>query len=209
MNSTLIHHTAIIHPGVKLGINVKVGAFCIIGEPSSGNDPGDQETIIGENSNIRSHTVIYSGNIIGHSFNTGHHVVIREENNIGDNVSIGTQSCIEHHVKIENGVRIHSQVFVPEYCELEEEVWIGPNVVLTNAKYPRGKNVKTLLDGVKVRKRAKIGANVTILPGKEIGQDVLIGSGSVITKDVEEQSVMAGNPAKKISTIDKIEEYNK
>jgi acetyltransferase-like isoleucine patch superfamily enzyme len=203
-----IHSTAIIHPGVKLGDNVDIDAFCIIGEPPVGKEPGELETTIGDNSVIRSHTIIYAGNTIGSSFNTGHHVVIREENSIGDNVSVGSLTCIEHHLKIADGVRIHSQAFIPEYCELDENVWIGPNVVLTNAKYPRGKNVKALLDGVKVRKSAKIGANVTILPGKDIGENALIGSGSVVTKSVESGSVMVGNPAKKISTVNIIEEYS-
>lgn len=64
---------------------------------------------------IRSHTVIYAGNMIGNNSHTGHSVVIREENEIPDNVSIGTHSVIEHNVKIANEVRIHSQAFIPEY----------------------------------------------------------------------------------------------
>jgi acetyltransferase-like isoleucine patch superfamily enzyme len=134
--------------------------------------------------------------------------VIRENNRIGNNVSIGTQTCIEHHIQIDDDVRIHSQVFVPEYSKLENGSWLGPNVVLTNAKYPRGKNVKELLDGVTICQNAKVGANVTILPGVNVGRNALIGSGSVVTKNVEENSVSVGNPAKKISRISEIQEYN-
>ena len=72
-------------------------------------------------------------------------MVIRESNNIGCNVSIGTGSCIEHHINIQDGVRIHSQAFIPEFTVLKKNAWIGPNVVITNAKYPLGKNVKSLL----------------------------------------------------------------
>jgi len=200
-----IHSTAIIHPGVILGNNVTVGAFCIIGEPCVGEV---RETVIGDGAVIRSHTVIYSGNRIGKDFRTGHHVVIREDNRIGDNVSIGSLTCIEHHLEIANGVRVHSQAFLPEFCVLEEESWIGPNVVLTNAKYPRSRNVKEQLSGVVVKKQAKIGANVTVLPGREVGEQSLIGSGSVVTGNVEPKSVMAGNPARKISVIDDIKEYD-
>ena len=192
-----IHPTAIVYPNVKLGKNVNIGAFCIIGEGGSENSVVD--TFIGYGANIRSHTVIYRGNRIGSGFQTGHHAVIREENEIGDNVSVGSLSCIEHHVKIADGVRIHSQAFIPEYCILEEEAWIGPNVVLTNAKYPRSKNVKEQLVGVTVHKQVKIGANVTVLPGKELGELSLIGSGSVVTKNTEPKSVMAGNPCQENS----------
>ena len=119
--------------GVK---NVYIGAFCIIGVPPLHKVDGELETIIGDNATIRSHSVIYAGNKIGDNFSTGHHVAIREMNTIGNNVSIGSLSCIEHHIKIEDGVRIHSQVFVPEYSVLKMNCWLGPNVVLTNAKYP-------------------------------------------------------------------------
>ena len=80
--------------------------------------------------------MIYAGNVIGRNFQTGNKVNIRESNRIGDNVSVGTLSVIEHHVEIGDSVRIHTQAFIPEYSVLEEGCWIGPNVVLTNAKYP-------------------------------------------------------------------------
>lgn len=202
-----IDPTAIIYKGVILGDNVTIGPYCIIGQPPNGVEDGDLPTKIGNNSVIRSHTVIYSGNKIGDNFNTGHHVAIRENNIIGNNVSIGTLSCIEHHLTISDGVRIHSQAFIPEFCVLEENSWIGPNVVLTNAKYPKGKNTKKLLSGVNVKRNAKVGANVTVLPGVIIGENSLVGSGSVVAKDVNEKVVVVGNPAKHISKIEDIEEY--
>jgi dTDP-4-amino-4,6-dideoxygalactose transaminase/acetyltransferase-like isoleucine patch superfamily enzyme len=185
----------IIHPNVELGKNAIIGDFCIIGVPARGKQPGECKTVIGDNAVIRSHSVIYAGNIIGRNFSTGHHTVIREENRIGDDVSIGTQSCIEHHISIGNGVRIHSQVFVPEFSQLQDFCWLGPNVVLTNAKYPRSRDVKASLTGPIIEKNAKIGANTTILPGCRIGSHALIGSGSVVVKDIPAGKVAYGNPA--------------
>jgi UDP-3-O-[3-hydroxymyristoyl] glucosamine N-acyltransferase len=126
-----------LYPNVQLGLNVQIEDFVIIGKPPAGKKDGELITIIGDNAVIRSHTVIYAGNKIGDDFQTGHHVTIRENNEIGSNVSIGTGSCIEHHVGIANHVRIHSQAFIPEYSILKESCWIGPNVVLTNALYPK------------------------------------------------------------------------
>ena len=116
-------------------------------------------------------------------------------------MSIGTGSVIEHHVTIESGVRIHSQVFVPEFSILEENCWLGPNVVLTNAKYPRSPNVKNKLAGVCIKKNAKIGANSTLLPGIVIGENTLVGAGSVVIKNVSKNKVVVGNPAKVIRDI--------
>jgi acetyltransferase-like isoleucine patch superfamily enzyme len=203
-----MNNTAIIYKNVKIGNNARIGDFCIIGVPPSHKKDGELETVIGDNAIIRSHTVIYAGNRIGNNINTGHHVTVRESNTIGDNVSIGSLSCIEHHIAIEDGVRIHSQAFIPEYSVLKKNCWIGPNVVLTNAKYPRSRNVKEQLKGPTISENAKIGANVTILPGMLIGKNALVGAGSVVTKNVKDDAVVAGNPAHTISHIGDIEEYN-
>src|SRR6266540_1029343 len=190
--------------GVVLGQDVVVEDFCIVGTPPRGVREGELETIIGEGATIRSHTVIYAGNVIGRNFQTGNKVNIRESNRIGDNVSIGTLSVIEHHVEIADHVRIHTQVFIPEFSVLEEGCWIGPNVVLTNAKYPLSPGVKDSLKGPVIRKGAKIGANATILPGVVIGENALVGAGSVVAKDVPAGAVVVGNPARVIRHISEL-----
>jgi acetyltransferase-like isoleucine patch superfamily enzyme len=190
-----------IFPRVTIGDGSVVEDYCIVGAPPRGKKAGELETVIGRMAVLRSHTVIYAGNRIGDNFQTGNKVNIRESNEIGDNVSIGTLSVIEHHVKIGNGVRMHSQVFVPEFTVIEDDAWLGPNVVITNAKYPLSTGVKETLAGPVVKKGAKIGANSTILPGIVIGANSLVGAGSVVTKDVPENAVVAGNPARFIKMI--------
>lgn len=197
----MISETAVIHPNVILGKNIIIEDFCIIGAPFKGMNPAIK-TIIADNAYIRSHTVIYAGNDIGESFQTGNKVNIRELNNIGSHVSIGTLSVIEHHVSIKDAVRIHSNVFVPEFSFLEANSWLGPNVVLTNARYPKSPTVKDSLFGPTIGENAKIGANATILPGVNIGGNALVGAGSVVTKNVDEKSIVAGNPAKFIRKVE-------
>ncbi len=148
--------------------------------------------------------MIYAGNRIGKNFQSGNKVNIREENEIGDDVSIGTLSVIEHHVKIGNSVRIHSQVFVPEYSVLEDGAWLGPGVVLTNAKYPLSPDVKRNLKGPVIKKGAIVGANATLLPGIVIGERALIGAGSVVVGDVPAGAVVAGNPARTIKDVSQL-----
>ena len=188
----------VINNNVKIGENSQINDFCIIGVASRGKQNGEVETIIGSNSVIRSHTIIYAGNKIGNNFQTGHDVFLREDNEIGNNVSIGTKSVVEHHVKIEDNVRIHCQCFIPEFTILKKGCWIGPKVVFTNALYPKAKRTKEFLKGVIVKDGAKIGANSTILPGVKIGANSLVGSGSVVTKDVPSGKVVVGNPARVI-----------
>ena len=99
-------------------------------------------------------------------------------------------------------VRIHSQVFIPEYCIIREDAWLGPSVVLTNAKYPQHPNAKRNLIGCEIKKNARIGANSTILPGVTVGEKALIGAGSVVTKNVDDMNTVVGSPAKMISSTD-------
>jgi acetyltransferase-like isoleucine patch superfamily enzyme len=204
----MLNH-ARVWPNVQLGADARIGEFVIVGEPPRGKRPGELETRIGARAVIRSHTVIYAGNVIGDDFETGHGVLVREENEIGDHVSIGSHAVVEHHVKIGDHVRLHSNVFVPEYSVLEDGCWLGPNVVLTNARYPLSPHAKQNLHGVMIQRGAKIGANATVLPGITIGANALVGAGAVVTRDVPADAVVAGNPARVIGQVEEIEEYRK
>ena len=190
----MIAKTAIIHPNVQIGKDVVIEDYCIIGVPIKSTET--EKTVIGDNAIIRSHTVIYAGNVIGDYFQTGNKANIRELNRIGNNVSIGTLSVVEHHVVIGHDVRIHTQVFIPEHSRLEDGCWIGPNVVLTNARYPKAPDAKQTLQGPIIQCNAKIGANVTVLPGINVGKGSLVGAGSVVSKDVPPGIVVIGNPAR-------------
>jgi len=201
----MINKTAVIFPNVKLGKNCTIEDFVIIGKPPMGYRRGELKTQIGDNAIIRSHTIIYGGNKIGNNFKSGDKANIREFNKIGNNVSIGALSAVEHHVKIGNGVRIHTQAFISEFSILEDKCWIGPNTVLTNVLHPLCPKAKKCIKGVTVKKQAKIGANVTILPDIVIGAYALIGAGSVVTKDVLPRQVLAGNPATVIKNIKDLE----
>lgn len=175
--------------------------FALLGVPARGEKEGERETWIGEGALIRSHTVIYAGNRIGRGFQTGHGVLLREMNEIGDDVSVGSGTVIEHHVRLGSGVRIHSQAFIPEYSVLGDGCWLGPHVVLTNAKYPCSPGAKATLRGPMVGAGAKIGANSTLLPGVVIGKNALVGAGSVVTTAVPDGAVVVGNPARFLKSL--------
>ena len=198
-NKGFIARTAIIHENVSLGEGVIIEDGCIIGLPFAGMN--GECTTIGGNAHIRAGTYIYAGNTIGQNFQTGNKANIRELNVIGDDVSIGTLSTIEHHVNIGNDVRIHSQVFIPEFTTLNDGCWLGPNVVITNARYPMYLNSKKTLQGVVINGNAKIGANSTILPGVEIGKNSLIGAGSVVTKNISSNVIAYGSPAIEVRKV--------
>ncbi len=199
--------TKLIYENVSIGADPHIGDFVIIGLPPIKHQTEDLPTSIGDNAIIRSHTVIYAGTSIGDQFQAGHHVLIREKNSIGNNVSIGTNSVIEHKVLIGNDVRIHSSCFIPEFSVLKNNCWLGPGVILTNAKYPQSENVKDSLLGPTIKRGAIIGAGVVVLPGVSVGKFALIGAGTTVVEDVQDYAVVVGNPPTIIASTKDLPEY--
>lgn len=161
-----------------------------------------RETVIGDNARVRSGTVIYTNVIAGNGLETGHNVVIREENRIGDDFSIWNNSVVDYGCTIGDRVKIHSNVYIAQFTTIEDDVFIAPCVAVANDLHPlctrcmRGPTIKT---------GARIGVNVTLLPGIMIGERALVGAGSVVTKDVPPRAVVCGNPARVICSVDDLE----
>ena len=193
-----------IYKNVEIGKNATIGEYVIIGLPPRKKADGELKTIIGKNAMIRSHTVIYAGNVIGDDLETGHGAMIREDTEIGNGVRIGTHTLIEGYSKIGSNTKIHSNAFIPEYTEIGDNVWISPNVVLANAIHPQCPKIKECLKGPTIGHGARIGANSTILPYIIIGENAFVGAGSVVTKDIPENMVAYGIPAKIIMPVSEL-----
>ncbi len=184
--------------GVILGKNCQVDPAVNLGQSPRKDNGSVLE--IGDNAIIRSYTVIYRNTKIGHNFQTGHGATIRENNIIGNNVSVGTNAILEANNRLGNNVRIHSACFL-ENTIIKNNVFVGPGTVFTDDPHPMCPRYEECVGGAVVEDNVSIGANCTILPGVKIGSNSLIGAGSVVAKDVPANSVVAGNPAKKIKDI--------
>jgi len=133
---------------------------------------------------------------IGKNTRVWHFVHIRENSEIGENCNIGKGVYIDTHVKIGNNVKIQNNVSIYHGVEIEDEVFLGPHMVFTNDLYPRAFNANWEITKTTVKKGASIGANSTIVCGSTIGNYAMIGSGSVVTKNVPDHALVYGNPAK-------------
>ena len=130
-------------------------------------------------------------------------VVILQGARIGSNCNINSHCFIENDVIIGDNVTVKCGVQLWDGVVIEDNVFIGPNVTFTNDKYPRSKNIGFTLKRTLIKKKASIGANATILCGITVGENAMIGAGSVVTKDVPDGEVWFGNPAKFHGTVDK------
>ena len=185
---------------IQLGVQSEIDEDVILGYPSSRLEKvGD--LVLGDYAKIRSGSVIYQHVKIGSHFQSGHHVVIREENDLGDHVSIWTNTVIDYGCRIGSRVKIHSNGYVAQYTVIEDDVFVAPGVIFANDKYP----VSSHLIGPHLKKGVRVGVNVTLLPGVVVGEEALIGAGSVVTKDIPPRVVAVGNPAKVIATVEEVE----
>jgi acetyltransferase-like isoleucine patch superfamily enzyme len=180
----------------SLGPDAQIFEPVTLGFPSRDKmqKTGFAGTTIGKNSVIRSGTILYCDVITGDFFQTGHNVVIREETRIGDRVSIGTATVIDGHTDIGNDVNLQSRVYLPTNTRIGNHVFIGPNAILTNDRYPPSRIGG--LDGPHVMDGAAIGANATLLPGVCIGEGALVAAGAIVTRDVPDHMMAIGAPAK-------------
>jgi acetyltransferase-like isoleucine patch superfamily enzyme len=130
---------------------------------------------------------------------------------IGDDVKIGTFVEIQKGVTVGNRCKISSHTFICEGVVLEDEVFVGHNVTFINDILPRATTgegqLQTEADWkcvpTRVERGASIGSGATLLCGITVGQRAVIGAGSVVTKDVPADAIVAGNPAKVLRMLKK------
>lgn len=144
----------------------------------------DQGCVIGKNTKIWHFSHLMTDSVVG------------ENCNIGQNVVISPNVILGRNVKVQNNVSVYTGVV----CE--DDVFLGPSMVFTNVINPRSAvNRRNDYMSTIVKKGASIGANATIVCGNDIGKFSFIGAGAVVTKEVQDYSLVVGNPSKQIGWV--------
>ncbi|MNP31302.1 dTDP-3-amino-3,6-dideoxy-alpha-D-galactopyranose 3-N-acetyltransferase [compost metagenome] len=115
---------------------------------------------------------------------------------IGSNCNINDHTFIENDVILGDNVTVKSGVYIWDGVRIEDNVFIGPNVTFTNDLRPRSKQYPTEFLKTVLEEWASIGANATIIAGNTIGKYAMIGAGSLVTKNIPNNTLWYGNPAK-------------
>lgn len=212
----LIHPSAIIETGASIGEGTRVGPFSVIGsnvEIGECSDIGshceigistgvlpESRVCIGAGSIVRSGSIIYQGVRLGPNLRTGHRVTIREATVAGHSFQIGTLCDVQGHCVIGDYVRLHSNVHVGQHSSIGDFVWIFPYVVLTNDPHPPS-NVQA---GCIIENFAVLATMSTILPGRRVGSDALVGAMTLVREDVPDHAICLGNPGRNVGETSKI-----
>jgi UDP-3-O-[3-hydroxymyristoyl] glucosamine N-acyltransferase len=181
---------AVIYDNVVIGDNTIICNNCVLGEPLNAyyrdENYENPTTIIGSDSLIRSHSIIYADCQIGKAFSCGHNALIREKCVIGDHCSVGSMADLEGEVTVGNYSRIHSSVHISQWSVIGSYCWISPFVVMTHDPYPPSTDWK----GSSIGDYTQVAVNAVILPGNQIGKNCVIGAGVVVNKSLKDYSLV-------------------
>lgn len=189
----------------ETGSDCQIQPGCIVGLKYR---DGCQPVRLGNGARIRSGTIIYADVQAGDDLQTGHNVTIREKTVIGHHVVIGTNTVIEGQVTIGDFVKIESNCFIPTHVIIGTRVFLGPNVTLTNDRYPLKLRDSYKPEGPIIEDGVTLGAGVVVCPGVCIGHDSFVAAGAVVTKDVPPFSMVMGVPGRITPLPEKLRERN-
>lgn len=186
---------------LELGRNCSIDFGVLLGYPPG--RPVERKPVrIGDDAHIRSGSVIYASVEIGNGFETGHGVIVREGTRIGRDCAIWNHSTIDYDCILGDRVRIHCNVYVAQYTVLEDDVFLAPGVSIANDPHPI---CTKCMQGPTIKAGARVGVGAIILPHVIIGENSLVGAGSVVVKDVPPRALVVGSPARVIGDVDSLE----
>lgn len=204
-----IGNNVVVYAGTSIGNNVIIQDNAVIGKqptrakasilPNINHLP---PTVIRDGVTIGTSAIVYASAEIKNDVFIADLATVRERVLIGENTIVGRGVAIENDCLVGSYCKLETNCYITAYSELGDYVFIAPCVVTTNDNFmARGKERFDKFKGVTVKRGGRIGANAVILPGKVIYEEGAVAAGSIVTKDVEMESLVLGCPAKKIKQV--------
>lgn len=194
----------VIHSGAIIGNNVRIDDNTVIGKlpmKAALSAVTSEQTLdpcmIADDCMIGAMTVIYRGCILHSKVMVADLASLRENVEVGELTIIGRGVTVENKVKIGSRCKLETEAYITALSEIGDGCFIAPEVTFTNDNFlGRTRERFKFHRGVTMKRGARIGANVTVLPGLTLGEDALVAAGSVVTRDVPARKIVLGSPAK-------------
>jgi acetyltransferase-like isoleucine patch superfamily enzyme len=195
--NVVIHDGTVIGEGCVIQDNVVLGKQPKLSSRSTSRATDPLPPLrLGEGAAVCSGAVVYAGTRIGPRAIIGDLASVRERCVLGEGVVVGRGVCVENDVPIGAWTKIQSNSYITAYSELEEHVFIAPCVTTTNDNFMGRTDARhELIKGAIIRRGARVGGGVVILPGIEIGAEAFVAAGALVTRDVPPGKLVAGLPA--------------
>jgi len=219
---TQLGHNSVIHENVIIGTDCRIGSGVVIHPDSviGNNVRVDDNTVIGklpmkaalsavtkeqtltgcviaDDCMIGAMAVIYRGCILHSKVMVADMASLREDVEIGEYTIIGRGVTVENKVRVGSRCKLETEAYITALSEIGDGCFIAPEVTFTNDNFlGRTKDRFKFHKGVTMKRGARIGANVTVLPGLTLGEDALVAAGSIVTRDVPARKIVLGSPAK-------------
>lgn len=198
-----IHPHAIVEADVEIGAGTDVLPGALIGRRpravgAISREPTYREVLrIGPGCSIGAHAIVYYDVVVGSETLIGDTAALRETARVGSGCAIGRCAVVDREMEVGDGTFIGFATSLASRSSIGKNVFIAQHVVMTNDNTLGAQGwVEEQADGPTIEDEARIGANVTLLPGVTIGRGAIVGAGSVVTRDVEPGVTAYGNPAR-------------
>lgn len=204
-----VGNNVVIYAGTTIGNNVIIQDNAVIGkQPTRAKASILPEVkklppaVIGNGVTVGTSAIIYASAEVADDVFIADLATVRERVTIGEKTIVGRGVSVENDCKVGMRCKLETNCYITAYSELGDYVFIAPCVVTTNDNYmARSKERLDKFKGVTVKTGGRIGANSTILPGKVIHEDGAVAAGSIVSRDVEQESLVVGTPAKELRKV--------
>lgn len=149
---------------------------------------------------VHETAVVEAGAVVGEGTTIWHHAHVRAGAVVGSHCTLGKNVYVDRGATVGDRSKLQNNVSVYQGVHLADEVFVGPGVTFTNDRYPRAVGLWEPVPTT-VGKGASIGANATVVCGVEIGRYGTVAAGSVVTHDVADHELVAGNPARRAGWV--------
>ena len=203
------HHT-VIRSGTIVGDRVRIDDHAVVGKlpmkARRSKTTGGTDTIepahIGDDAIIGTAAVVYAGARLGEGVLVADGASVREGVTVGEATIIGRNVTIENTVTVGTRCKIQTNAYICAYSEIGDDCFIAPCTATSNDNYAgRWKGRTDCYKGITIEDGGRIGVNATILPGRTVHADGMVAAGAVVTHDVPEKTIVAGNPARPLRPV--------